>query len=245
MDPSSGKTAARYTEVNHRGSASCFRLDMPVTNSIPDIPELNSLRDSTPSRRCRSSVPTGSPALPARSVAELRCSDDSHTSPCQVVNRPESPFPADFGEPHHRNSQVAVAQDVPQDSVRIHRETAAHSRPGHATPACATVAFRPSADAARCAQPADCFPDHPASYSSPAAEDYWSVQLLRHSSPAAAHYSLTAERSPQAEPQFHAERARELDPTRFPAHAESSAMESVARSCRRTASARQQPSRHD
>jgi hypothetical protein len=57
-------------------------------------------------------------------------------------------------------------------------------------------------------------PDRPASCSSPAAEDYWSVQLRRHSSPAAAHYSLPAG------PRFRARQARELDPTRFPVRAE-------------------------
>jgi hypothetical protein len=205
---------------------------MPERSSIPGIPGLNSLRDSMPIRRCPSSVPIGWPVLLVQLAAERRYSDDSHRSPGQVVNRPETSCPANFREHRHRNSQVAAALNALSSSARIHPETEAHSTPARATQALATAASRPSADAAHCARSADYLPFQPRSRSSRAAEDYWSVQLLRHSSLAAARCS------PQAEPPFRAQQARELDQTRFPAHEESFAMASTVRSCQRMASVR-------
>jgi len=212
---------------------------MPGKNSIPAIPALNSLRDWTPIRRCPSSVPIGWPVLLVRSAAERRYSDDSHTSPCQVVNRRETSCPADLRECHHRNSQADAEQNAPRGSARIHLETAVRSTPARATPVHATAAFHPSVDVARCARSEDCSPDRPGSCSSSAAEDYWSVQLRRHSSPVAAHCSRPAE------PRFRAERARELDPTRFPVRAELSATASRVHSGQRMASVRCSRSRRD
>jgi len=218
---------------------SCCRLDTTGKNSIPDTLARDARRDSTPIPRYRSSVPTGSPVLQVQWAVELRCSDGSHTSPCPAASHRETSCSASFHERRHQNSLADVARNVPRGSVRIHLETAVHSMPGHATQACATAAFHPSVDAARCVRPADCFRERLASCSSPVAEDYWSVRLPPHSSLVAARCSQ------QAAPRFRAERARELDPTRFPARAESSATASVARSCQRTVSVHQQRSRHD
>jgi hypothetical protein len=197
-----------------------------------------------PTRRCRSRVPTGLPVLPVRLAVERPCLDGFRTSPCPAVSRCETSCPADFRE-RHQNSLADAVRNAPQGSARILPGTAIHSIPGHATRAYAAPACHPWADAARCARPEDCFPDRLASCSSLAAEDYWSVQPRRHSSRAAAHDSLLDERFPLAEPSSRAERARELDPMRFPAHAESSATESVARSCRRMVSVLQPQFPHD
>jgi hypothetical protein len=95
--------AARYTEVNPRGSASCFRLDMPGKNSIPDIRARHSLCDSTPIHHCQSSVPIGLPVLLVRLAAELRCSGGFRTNPCQAVSHLETSCSANFRERRHRN----------------------------------------------------------------------------------------------------------------------------------------------
>ena len=188
---------------------------MPGKNSIPDIPVLNSPRDSMPIRCCRSNVPTGSPVLLVRWAAEQPCSGGFRRSPCLAASPRETTWPADFRDRPHRNSQADAALNAPPDSARIHPETAARSMPDHATQVCATAAFHPSGDAARYAPSAGCFPDHPAGYSSLAAEGCWNAQLLRHSSPDVARCCSVPD-----EPSFRGQRVRELGPTRFPVRAE-------------------------